>query len=360
MVRRSGRGRATGKGPISNGGQTPGTREVDLNHRVLSAAVEAAGEGILITSPELDPPGPRIEYANPAFTRMTGYTSDEVVGRSPRLLQGPNTDRAQLARMRAVLATGQPFQGEAVNYRKDGSEYVVEWLITPVRDEDGRIAHWISAQRDVTERRRAEGIQQRLLDEVNHRVNNTLAAVQSMALQTLQSAPCAEDTRAAFLGRLFALARVHDLLARAHWTGALLGGLAEAQLAHHRGREPERIEASGPELLLRPGAAVALGLALHELAANAAAHGALSAPGGRVRLDWAVRPTGAGERLWVRWMESGGPPIQGPPARRGFGARLIERGLARELRAEARLAFEPTGLRCGIDAPLEAVAAAVP
>ena len=340
---------------VSDGGQRPDMDGVDLKRRVLSAAVEAVGEAILITGPELGPPGPRIEYANPAFTRMSGYAMDEVVGRSPRILQGANTDRALLDRLRAALQAGQPFQGEAVNYRKDGTEYVVEWLITPVLDAAGRISHWVSAQRDMTERRRAEAVQRRLLDEVNHRVNNTLAAVQSMAVQTLHAAPCGEDTRSAFLGRLFALSRVHDLLARSHWLGASLGSLVEAQLALHRGRHPERVRASGPELLLRPSATVALGMALHELVANAAAHGALSASGGQVRLEWAVRGTEAGERLWLRWAESGGPPLPGPPARRGFGARLIEKGLARELRAETTLAFEPSGLRCGIDAPLEAV-----
>ncbi|TDH57968.1 PAS domain-containing protein [Dankookia rubra] len=331
---------------------------VALKPQVLSAAVEAVGEAILITSPDLASSGPRIEYANPAFTRMTGYALNEIVGRSPRILQGPNTDRAMLDHLRAALAAGRSFQGEAVNYRKDGTEYVVEWLITPVRDAGGQITHWVSAQRDITERRLAEAVQQRLLDEVNHRVNNTLATVQSMALQTLRAAPCAENTRVAFLDRLFALSRVHDLLARAHWTGAALKTLAAAQLAPHQGKDPERVRASGPELLLRSGAAVALGIALHELAANAAMHGALSVPGGQVRLDWAIRKAETGERLWLCWVESGGPPVPRTPARRGFGMRLIEHGLTRELRAETRLLFEPTGLRCDIDAPLEAVAEA--
>lgn len=107
--------------------------------QVLLAAVEASGEAILITSADLDEPGPRIEYANPAFGRMTGYEPREVVGRSPRLLQGPRTDRGVLDTLRAALEAGEPAQGEAVNYRKDGSTYVVEWLITPLRDTDGRI-----------------------------------------------------------------------------------------------------------------------------------------------------------------------------------------------------------------------------
>jgi PAS domain S-box-containing protein len=324
---------------------------------LLRAAVEAVGEAILITGPELDPPGPRIEYVNPGFTRMTGYTAEEVVGRTPRILQGPGTDRAELDRMRAALEADRPFRGEAINYRKDGTEYVVEWLITPVLGKDGRAAHWVSAQRDVTGRKRAEARQRRLLDEVNHRVNNTLAAVQSVAAQTLRAAPSTEPVRAALLGRLFALSRAHDLLARGYWAGVPLRDLAEGQLALHRDGNPARVEAAGPEVWLRPGAAVALGMALHELATNAAAYGALSAPDGRVRLEWSLVGTAdRGERLCLRWAERGGPPVPGPPARRGFGSRLLERGLAQELRAETRLLFAPPGLCWEFDAPLAAVA----
>lgn len=119
---------------------------------VLFAAVEASGEAILITSAELDEPGPRIEYVNPAFTRMTGYAAREIVGRTPRFLQGSATERTVIDRMRAALRAGEGFQGEALNYRRDGSTYMVEWLITPVREADGSISRWISAQRDVTRR----------------------------------------------------------------------------------------------------------------------------------------------------------------------------------------------------------------
>jgi PAS domain S-box-containing protein len=316
---------------------------------LLRAAVQAVGEAVVVTGPGLDPPGPLIEYVNPAFERMTGYAAAECLGRSPRFLQGPRTDRAVLARLRAALAAGREFQGENTNYRRDGSEFAVEWLIAPVRDGAGRVAHWVSAQRDVTERRRAEERQRRLAGELSHRINNSLAAVQSIAAQTLGGA------RAAFQGRLLALARVHALLARAWWEGVPLADLAEAQLAPVRGG-PGLVEAAGPEVRLRPEAAVALGLALGELAANAAAHGALSAPGGRVRLRWSVAPGPGGGRLRLEWSEAGGPAVPGPPARRGFGTRLVERGLAHGLRARVRLSFEPAGLRLELDAPLDALA----
>ncbi len=108
--------------------------------------------------------------------------------------------------------------------------------------------------------------------------------------------------------------------------------------------------------MLRPGASVALGMALSELAANAADHGALSAPGGCVRLHWEIAPDSGGDRLRLRWAEAGGPQVAGPPRSRGFGSRLVERGLPQELRAETRLLFEPSGLRCEIDVPLDAIA----
>ena len=97
---------------------------------LLRSAIRAIGEAIIVTGPGLDPPGPLIEYVNPGFEHMTGYAAHEVVGRSPRFLQGPNTDRAVLDRLAIALRAGLSFRGETVNYRKDGTEYLVEWLIT--------------------------------------------------------------------------------------------------------------------------------------------------------------------------------------------------------------------------------------
>ena len=124
--------------------------------RLLGSAVEQAEESILITDAQLDLGGPRIVFANPAFTRMTGYTAEDVLGKTPRLLQGEGTDKAELARLRAALACGDPFHGEAINYRKDGSEFRFEMHIAPIRDPGGIITHFVAIQRDITERRRFE------------------------------------------------------------------------------------------------------------------------------------------------------------------------------------------------------------
>ncbi len=111
-------------------------------------------EAVLITKKELDPPGPEIIYANGGFCRMTGYALEEVIGKTPRILQGPKTDRAELDRLRRCLSRGEPFEGgEIINYRKDGSEFVLEWHIMPLRDEEGELKYWMASQHDVTERK---------------------------------------------------------------------------------------------------------------------------------------------------------------------------------------------------------------
>jgi putative two-component system response regulator len=123
--------------------------------RVLERAVESLAEGVVVTDAELDPPGPAITYVNPAMTRLTGYSAEELVGETPRILQGPETDRDVLDRLRESLERGEAFTGETVNYRKDGSAYVVRWTLTPVTDEDGEVRRFVGVQRDVTDERRA-------------------------------------------------------------------------------------------------------------------------------------------------------------------------------------------------------------
>jgi PAS domain S-box-containing protein len=124
--------------------------------RLLSSAVEQSKESITITDAELDLPGPKIIFVNPAFTQMTGYTAKEVIGKTPRILQGPRTDKDVLSRLRKNLEQGEVFAGEAINYRKDGTEFDLEWQIAPLRNANGKITHFVATQRDITERKRAE------------------------------------------------------------------------------------------------------------------------------------------------------------------------------------------------------------
>lgn len=123
---------------------------------LLESAVRNDYDSILITDLDLNPPGPNIVYVNDGFEKMTGYTRDEVIGKSPRILQGEKTDPKVLAKLRKSLETGNSFFGQAINYRKDGSEFVNQWDIHPLVDKDGKITHWVSYQHDITERKRAE------------------------------------------------------------------------------------------------------------------------------------------------------------------------------------------------------------
>ena len=132
------------------------TRRADRVRRLLGAAVQNASEAMVITTSELEAPGPKILFVNPAFSELTGYDADEAIGTSPRILQGAKTDRATMKRLKLTLARGDVFHGEAINYRKDGSEYLAEWEIAPIRDEENRVTHYISIQRDVTAKRKME------------------------------------------------------------------------------------------------------------------------------------------------------------------------------------------------------------
>lgn len=327
-----------------------GAAQVGLNLEVLIAAVEAAGEAILITSAELDEPGPRIEYANPAFTRMTGYEAHEVLGRSPRLLQGPETDGEVLHRMRVALAAGDRFQGETINYRKDGSTYVVEWLISPVREKDGLITHWVSAQRDVTERHAFEERQTLLVRELHHRVKNTLATVQAVMNATARSSLSISEFTRALSGRITSLARTHALITEDLSQAASFEGLLRAEVDPYDVRG--RLTLQGPKVELPSELAVPVGMALHELTTNALRHGALADPNGQLAVTWWVENGPIGRCLRWNWDEHDGPPV-GHPTREGFGHRLLNKVLAAQTKAEVEVAFESDGIRVRVRVPLQ-------
>jgi PAS domain S-box-containing protein len=320
------------------------TQRVPTDAGLLLAAVEASGEAVLITSAALEEPGPRIEYVNPAFTRMTGYNAEEVLGLNPRLLQGSGTDRAVIDRMRAALAAGEPFQGEAVNYRKDGSTYTVEWLITPVRDPDGRIGHWVSAQRDVTERHAAEESQGLLVRELHHRVRNTLATVQAVLNASLRSSMGLADFRQVFTGRIASLAKTHTLITDARTQTVSFEGLLRTELEAYLEPGRSRVSLQGPQVPLASELAVPVGMALHELTVNAIRHGALADPDGRLEVTWTVDESPAGPVLRWTWDEHDGPPVA-LPSREGFGMELLNGLLTYRLKGKVDVAFDPDGLR---------------
>jgi PAS domain S-box-containing protein len=315
----------------------------------LFAAVEASGEAILITSADLDEPGPRIEYVNPAFTHMTGYAAREVVVRTPRLLQGPGTEGAVIERMRAALRAGEGFQGEALNYRKDGSTYMVEWLITPVREADGSISRWISAQRDVTHRRAAEDRQGLMVRELHHRVKNTLATVQAVLNATVRSSSTIAEFTRAFSGRIGSLAKTHALITEDVDQAVSFEGLLRAELGPYD--ERGRLTLSGPLVILPSELAVPFGMALHEMTTNALRHGALGYPNGRIEVTWLLEEGQEGPVLAWTWNEHGGPPVA-TPTREGFGSRVLRKVLTLQAEAQVDVAYHPDGMRVSIRAPL--------
>ena len=332
-----------------------------LDRSVILAAIEASGEAVLITSAGIDRPGPYIEYVNPAFTQMTGYELQEVIGQTPRIFQGFGTERDTLDRMRATLASGETFQGEAVNYRKDGSSYMVEWLITPVRDTDGHIAHWVSAQRDVTARHEAEAAlresearQTVMVAELQHRTRNLIAVVRSIADDTMNHTGPTEAFRDAFSDRLSALSRVQGLLSRSEVDPITIGALVQLEFdALGMSALGERVTVSGPAVFLRSSTVQTLAMALHELATNARKYGALSHDRGHLAVAWRERVEGGETRLALDWIETGLEQAIDRPAPAheagGYGRELIEEALPHALGARTTYALSETGVSCRID-----------
>lgn len=228
----------------------------------------------------------------------------------------------------------------------------IQELLRRVRDDAA--AREQALVLDLIERKEAEKRQQRLLNELNHRVKNTLAIVRAIATQTYGTAETPEAFLDSFEARLLALSQAHDLLTQSAWQGASLRDMVSQELAPHADGTGSRFVLNGSDVHLGPHAVVTLGMVFHELATNAAKYGALSVPGGHVEVAWTLDTAAAGRRLRVEWWETGGPPVT-PRRRRGFGSRLIERGLARDLSGEVRLDFPPEGVRCVMDLPLEEV-----
>ncbi|HVI30585.1 sensor histidine kinase [Phenylobacterium sp.] len=218
-------------------------------------------------------------------------------------------------------------------------------LVGVTMDITERRAGEVALEQEVVERRRAEERQRLLVGELNHRVKNTLATVQSMARQTLRGSPEAKRAFEEFEGRLLALSWAHDVLTAEGWSGAEVAELVQRTLSPHEGGGADRLTCRGPRVRLEPQIALAVSLALHELATNALKYGALSQPSGRVQVRWRAVRTDGGKALELEWRERGGPPVQ-PPSRTGFGTRLLRHGLAAELGEPVELRYEPEGLVC--------------
>ncbi|MBF9194812.1 PAS domain-containing sensor histidine kinase [Microvirga terrestris] len=293
----------------------------------------------------------RFVDCNDAMARMYGLArAEDLIGKTLEFPL-PSSDPEARAYLAGIVSSGYSVSGvESVEQDATGNFKYFDNSMIPVI-EDSQLKRLWGIQRDITDRKKAEEQRTLLINELNHRVKNTLATVQSIASQTLRNAPTMQDAKEAFEGRLMALARVHDVLTTENWEGAELRNIVAQALAPYRSFGEDRLRIEGPEIRLSPRIALALSMALQELTTNAVKHGALSNATGRVDIVWNIARAEPGGRLHLRWQESGGPLVQAP-ARQGFGSRLIERSLARELNGDVQITFHPEGVLCTVDAPL--------
>jgi PAS domain S-box-containing protein len=292
-----------------------------------------------------------IIFANDSFLTLTGYNRDEVLGQRFDFLM-PQGATDTLLNIQRAFDHPSDDDPEITCRRKDGSLFWGTVFITPVANESGDVVQHFASFVDVTHHNQEKDRLRLLLDELNHRSLNTLAAVLAIVKQTLRG--MADDEVVGVLeGRILALSKVQSLLGRASWDSVSLREVADHILqpfGPNDGGAP-RISVEGDEIPLRPKTASALAMVFHELATNAVKHGALKNESGRVAIDWKVETVAPGARMRLRWRESGGPLVRAPD-RTGFGSRLIQRDLAQELNGEVHVVYEPAGLICEIDMPL--------
>jgi len=277
-----------------------------------------------------------------------GRRVDQIIGLSDEDVV-PASDRATIVKMKQqALADGTPVDSE-LRLKGTGASRWYDFHIEPLRNAEGRVVGLTGAAVDITERKAGEEHLRLLMRELTHRTKNLLAVIQALARQTSRNAGSLESFLEEFSARLQALSRSHDLLVQEEWHSAGLLDLVRSQLGHYIDRDRSQITIEGPPVHLKPEAAQSLGLALHELAVNAAKYGALSTPKGRVDVLW--EPNGeAGNGIVIRWMERDGPKVEWPK-KHGFGTMAIQRNLSRSLEADVDLNFAETGVCCTISVP---------
>ena len=290
-----------------------------------------------------------IVFVNQAFLDLTGYEEHEVLGQRLDFLIERGTDPQALVQMQTAFEGGRDLETPVRFQRKDGVRIWVSVLINPVRDGAGTVVQHFASFTNVTAPKREQERLRSLLDESTHRTQDTLATVLAIAGQTLRGV-VDERTTAAFEGRINALSETHGLLGAENGDRIGLRDILDRTLSTLSVRD--RVSLEGEEVTLEPKEALSLTSAFHELAINAAMHGALlNDPGGRVGVTWRVEAVPNGPRVRLLWRETGGPPVA-PTSVQGFGRRLIEGDLARKLNGEVNLGFEVSGVTCEIVMPV--------
>lgn len=304
--------------------------------------MQAPGLMCVLSGPDLV-----FELVNNAYLDAVGHR--DLVGRPIREALPEMRSQGHFELLDTVMATGQPFIGQAMRIslqrNPDGpaEERYFDLVYQPIAGAGASVSGIFIAGVDITDRILAQEQQRLLMDELNHRVKNTLATVQAIATQTLRSGDPPERFVKTFKARLMALSRTHNALTRGQWHGADLAEILRDEL-HPYGST--RFMLHGPDLHLPSRAVLSLGMVFHELAVNAAKYGSLSTPDGRLEITWSSVPADNGMALLTfDWRETGGPPAA-EPQQKGFGSRLIERSIVGELNGQLTMDYRPTGLAC--------------
>lgn len=291
-----------------------------------------------------------IVFANASFLALTGFTREDVLGKGLKFLLRHKAEPEVLAEIDRAF---EDYAEREIHIRRNGGgDLCISMFVSPVVNKAGELVQHFLSFADLTKLKQKQTQLEAMIDELNHRVKNTLATVQSIVWQAVRKSRDPNDIREAIESRLLALSRSHNLLTGTHWTGASLDELIRGILKPFgldEGRSG-RITVAGGDVFLSAKATLALSLTLNELATNAAKYGALSNGTGSVAIGWKIETHALGDRLILTWVEQDGPSVAAP-LRKGFGSRIIERGLAYELGGSADLQYRAEGLICIVNIP---------
>ena len=303
----------------------------------------------------LSGPEHRVDLVNPEYQKLIGHRRIEGMPMGKALPEV--VEQGFVALLDRVFESGEPVmrwsERVLLRWKDDGplEERFLDFVYQPIRDELGKVTNIFVQGSDVTERVRAENHQKLLINELNHRVKNTLASIQSIVTQTLRGVQSKEEAAKAISARIIALSRAHNVLTNENWDGADLATMAEDAVSAFQPAGSNAIRLSGPTLRVGPHAALSIALALHELATNASKYGSLTSPAGTVDVNWSVGSDGTFQLVWE---ERGGPIVESND-RKGFGSRLILQVLPKELQGTATIEYRSSGVVFTLTSTLAAV-----
>ncbi|WBT05256.1 PAS domain-containing protein [Brevundimonas vesicularis] len=320
-------------------------------NRLVEMFMQAPGFVAILSGPDH-----RFQMHNDAYSQLIGHR--DIAGKPVRQALPELEGQGFYEFLDSVFATGEPYEGREsaaqLQRKPDGllETVYLNFIYQPIRDDAGAVVGIFVQGHDITENVLAAQRQKLMIDELNHRVKNTLATVQSIAIQTARSNTDPASFAETFQSRIMALSHTHNLLTQSHWEGADLRAMLEHETEAYG---PTRISLNGPPVSLEPAVVLSLGMIFHELATNAAKYGALHTPDGRILIDWGLADQ-RDRKLKLSWREIGGPKVT-VPDRRGFGSRLIERNIRHDLAGEIDLVYAPDGLIAELTVPLDRTAA---